>query len=893
MQSRLCNAAVAGNVFHKPWHERLAYGVEAFQILGNLPHGEIQVHDISPVSCNNLVKRALRRAKRHVRNIFEHGMHFSAELGCDVRFAGQTNDLALGKRCTISAPWLIRHERIELRDRKPAHVLLRAQQRGKLGRIKLIARTPIAFDGRIQALGLRRHVVGRHLADKLLQRLTCSTEQQQMTPSPGQGDEQQAARIVFVLRIADQQVVRIQSTACCAFMPRAVIGIRQVHAIKLQTLRAMRAGQAHSAGLSQAQARIDGDLIPLGGIKTVDHIRQAKRSPATTRDIQLTLGKAQQRAHADVELRGCQRIHFVQATIIRQGLCRDFEQKLANRCARSLRRPPHQIVMQTLDARIRRFPHRAQPVPVMLPPRPQCEGHRRFMTAAELRCGHNLRQIAIAQLLAPLRQRRNASNAGKHHLHAFSREHILRLLVREGDILRNQIRDKSPQRRMLRRDHGNRLVSVSARFRIAGVHAFADAARDRPIFLRLRLIDRFGKHQLVALRPIRNDLLAFASAQTSFNLARNLLSQVNDSRRGSIVRTQNNVARLVAISELVDALDGCTLKTHDGLVIIADGHNVGLLQTLAQKLDDAHLSAIGVLEFVDLDVSVTVLQGLTEGRVFFDGVHEIEDHIVVIVQPLFIEHRLVLSSNLTRRRQLLALLAHLEEAAILVRAIEELVANLAETRRFALLIDKFGSHHRIVELLDERNIHARRRDDRTFELARSLGIGAEHLFFELFCNRNACSLRRQIAQRGIPLQPIGGLLVLLRNRSQLLIRYAAAFHLRNKCDHFTRIPGRSLVNAGKRLTKRTPLKQPVHDLHLMQSRNQLVGSRSRKRIQIQRARSIREPMERAYLNTVRITPHQLDKALAHGFGTGFGIRQAQDIAWRNIALRQYVGGAQA
>ena len=309
------------------------------------------------------------------------------------------------------------------------------------------------------------------------------------------------------------------------------------------------------------------------------------------------------------------------------------------------------------------------------------------MTAAELRCGHDLGQIAIAQLLTPLRQRRNASNAGKHRLHAFSCEHILRLLVREGDILRNQIRDKGPKRRMLRRDHGNRLVSVSARFRIAGVHAFADATRDRPILFRRRLVYRFGKRQLIALRPIRDDLLAFASAQTSPNLARNLFPQVNDSRCGSIVRTQNNVARLIAISELVDALDGCTLETHNGLIIIANGHNIGALQALAQKLDDAHLSAIGILEFIDLDIGVTVLQGLTEGRAFFDSVHEIEDHVIVVVQPLFIEHRLVLSSNLARRRQLLALLAHLEETAIFVRAIEELVTHLAETGRFALLVD--------------------------------------------------------------------------------------------------------------------------------------------------------------------------------------------------------------
>ena len=172
-------------------------------------------------------------------------------------------------------------------------------------------------------------------------------------------------------------------------------------------------------------------------------------------------------------------------------------------------------------------------------------------------------------------------------------------------------------------------------------------------------------------------------------------------------------------------------------------------------------------------------------------------------------------------------------------------------------------------------------------------MSAKHLFFESLRNRNACPLRSQIAQQGVLLKPIDGLQVLLCNRSQLLIRHAAAFHLRHECEHFMRIPGHSLVNAGKRLTKRTPLKQPVHDLHLMQSRDQLVRSGSRKRIRIQRARSIREPVERAYLNAVCITPYQLDEALAHGFGTGFGVRQAQDVAWRNIALRQYVRSAKA
>ena len=97
----------------------------------------------------------------------------------------------------------------------------------------------------------------------------------------------------------------------------------------------------------------------------------------------------------------------------------------------------------------------------------------------------------------------------------------------------------------------------------------------------------------------------------AFDLRRNALPEFNKRLRGAVVRLEHDVARTVALLELVDTFDACALEA----ATIAwssspTAMTLGCSMPSTQQVDYAHLRAVGVLELVDLDVAIGVPKAL-------------------------------------------------------------------------------------------------------------------------------------------------------------------------------------------------------------------------------------------------------------------------------------------
>ena len=207
--------------------------------------------------------------------------------------------------------------------------------------------------------------------------------------------------------------------------------------------------QPHCPGGTEADARLDGHAILLSRFEQILNVGQAERSakPACLRE--LSLHKVEQGSHAGVELRCRKRVLLALVTVVRHWTRCHLEEQLAHRRARRLRGPGHETVVYSTDALVLRVLHGAQPVAMELPVRGEGKAHRARMIASQLGRAHNLRQTARGNLRPPPRERADAANQRKHGLHALGRKEVLRLTVREGHILRNEIRNERLQDGML------------------------------------------------------------------------------------------------------------------------------------------------------------------------------------------------------------------------------------------------------------------------------------------------------------------------------------------------------------------------------------------------------------------------------------------------------------
>ena len=89
------------------------------------------------------------------------------------------------------------------------------------------------------------------------------------------------------------------------------------------------------------------------------------------------------------------------------------------------------------------------------------------------------------------------------------------------------------------------------------------------------------------------------------------MTKLNDGGRGAIVGLEHDAPGRELGRKLVSTFDCGALKTHDGLIVIANCHDIGRINAVAEQLDDAHLGAIGVLKLVNLDIGIGVLEHLT------------------------------------------------------------------------------------------------------------------------------------------------------------------------------------------------------------------------------------------------------------------------------------------
>lgn len=158
------------------------------------------------------------------------------------------------------------------------------------------------------------------------------------------------------------------------------------------------------------------------------------------------------------------------------------------------------------------------------------------------------------------------------------------------------------------------------------------------------------------------------------------LTELNDGGRGAIVGLEHDAPGRKLGRKLVGTFDRGALKTHDGLIVIANGHDIGRINAVAEQLDDAHLGTIGVLELVNLDIGIGVLEHLAQRVIVFDGVNKIADHIVVIVEMVLVELALVATRDVASGLKSLTLLGNLKRAPLRVAASKEGIAHLGVSR---------------------------------------------------------------------------------------------------------------------------------------------------------------------------------------------------------------------
>jgi hypothetical protein len=111
-------------------------------------------------------------------------------------------------------------------------------------------------------------------------------------------------------------------------------------------------------------------------------------------------------------------------------------------------------------------------------------------------------------------------------------------------------------------------------------------------------------------------------------------------------------------SELLDVGKRGTLEPHDGLVVVAHGHDVGPNDPLAKEVHHAHLAAVRVLELVHLYVAMAVLQGASQAGIRRDGLYAVHDHVVVVDEPPFLQRPLIVLVRVAGHERPLARGAH-------------------------------------------------------------------------------------------------------------------------------------------------------------------------------------------------------------------------------------------
>ena len=304
-----------------------------------------------------------------------------------------------------------------------------------------------------------------------------------------------------------------------------------------------------------------------------------------------------------------------------------------------------------------------------------------------------------------------------------------------------------------------------------------DVTRQGSILLGLALKDGLGELGLVSPRAVCPDCLVVACGEAALDLHRHPLAKLDDIRSGAVVGHEHNALRVVTVDELVDALDGRALETHDCLVVITYRHDVGSLEPLAEELDDPHLGTIGILELVNLDVGIGVLELLAQIAVLLDRLNEVGDHVVVVVEMLVVEGFLVALGNRASSKKTLAFLSGTEVPPLLVASLEERVSNARVTRGLSVLVHELGAPDGVAQARDKGHVDSGGGNHGALELVRGMPAGA--LDLRLKALRNACARRHgcNVAKRGVLLKPVRGMDALLGNLGKCLIGDAAALDL--------------------------------------------------------------------------------------------------------------------
>ena len=164
---------------------------------------------------------------------------------------------------------------------------------------------------------------------------------------------------------------------------------------------------------------------------------------------------------------------------------------------------------------------------------------------------------------------------------------------------------------MFGRDDCNSFIGIFAVIEVASINPLPNARGNGGVFLGFAGVDVLTKVDLVTLGLKRHDRFVRAGVEAIFNLPCDSLTKLNDGGRGAIVGLEHDAPGRELGRKLVGTLDRGALKTHDCLIIVANGHDIGRINAVAEQLDDAHLGTIGVLELVNLDIGIGVLEHLT------------------------------------------------------------------------------------------------------------------------------------------------------------------------------------------------------------------------------------------------------------------------------------------
>ena len=302
------------------------------------------------------------------------------------------------------------------------------------------------------------------------------------------------------------------------------------------------------------------------------------------------------------------------------------------------------------------------------------------------------------------------------------------------------------------------------------------------------------------------------------------LTKLNEGGRGAIVGLEHDAPGRKLGRKLVGTFDRGALKTHDGLIVIADGHDIGRINAVAEQLDDAHLGTVGVLELVNLDIGIGVLEHLAQRVIVFDGVDKIADHIVVIVEMVLVELALVATRDVASGLKSLALLRNFKGASLRVAASKEGIAHSGVSRGFALLIDELGAANGIAQRKDIGHIRAGGALDRVGERCGRHAAGALDLLLKAFCQRGACPFAGERKQLGMLGEPGSGVDILLRDGAQRVVVHATAFDLGDKANHLADVlRGHIGRPSAQGRPKGQRFEQPIKNLLLVQAGNKCVG----------------------------------------------------------------------